>query len=89
MAGIDVAVGDDGEVLVARAARRDALLKAGTAFEVDMEMKEGKALPLRLAADILVAQLFILRFDDGQVLFWICRSGISVTTGSTDRESNP
>ena len=32
-----------------------------------MEVEEGEALPLRFAADILVAQLFIFRLDHGQV----------------------
>ena len=40
VAGIEVAAGDDGKILVARAARRHALRQAGPALEVDVEMEE-------------------------------------------------
>ena len=50
-------------------------MQAGAALEIDVEVEEGKALPLRFAADVLVAELFILRLDDGQVLLFDLKVG--------------
>ena len=75
MAGIEVAVGHNGEVFIARAARRDALLKTRSAFEVDVEVEEGKALSFRFAADVFVAELFILCLDDGKMFLFDLQFG--------------
>ena len=44
MAGIDVAVRDDGKILVARAAGGNPFAQAGTALQIDVEVKEVESL---------------------------------------------
>ena len=63
VAGIDVAVRDDGEILVPRAAGGDALFKAGSPLEVDVEVEEIESFPLLFPLDVLVAEDFVLLRD--------------------------
>ena len=89
VAGVDVAVRDDGEVLVPRAAGGNALRKARPAFKVDVEVEEVEALPLSSRSKY-ASQRFSYSFSmRGRCSSLICNSVMSVTTGSIEMESNP
>lgn len=60
VAGINIAVGGDGEILVARAAGGNLLLQAHSALEVDIEMEEIETFALFVLFKVLVAEVFVL-----------------------------
>ena len=55
MAGIQIAVGRNGEILVACAARGNPLGKARTALQIHVEMEEIKAFPFRVFLQVRIA----------------------------------
>ena len=67
--GIEIAVRNDGKVFVSGPAGGDPFGKARPAFEIDIEMEEVETLPLRVALQIFVAEIFILPFYCGKVFF--------------------
>lgn len=75
MTGIKVAAGDDGEIFVARAARGNPLGKAGSAFQIDIEMEEVESLSFRVALQIFVAEVFVFLLYLGQMLLFDLQIG--------------
>ena len=59
VAGINIAVGHNRKIFVARAASRNLFLEANSALQIDIKVEEVKALALFVFPEISVAQSFV------------------------------
>ena len=68
MTRIKIPVGRYREILIPGSARRNALRKARSPFQIHVEMEEIKALAFGVSFQIRVTEIFIFLFNDGQML---------------------
>ena len=70
MARVEVTVGRDGEVFVARAAAHEAFGNAGAVVEVEVEVEEGEAFARELFVEVDFGEFFVFFEQFRQVFFF-------------------